>query len=87
MTASIVLYTSIFFVIWWTVLFVVLPFGVKSHHEAGIEVPGGGDPASPVDPQLKKKFLMTTWIALGLTFVVWVVLFFHLITPPPPPAG
>jgi predicted secreted protein len=83
-TSTIVFYVSVFLVIWWTVLFVVLPFGVKSHHEAGIDVPGGGDPASPVEPNLKKKFLMTTWIALGLTALVWVVLFFHLVKAPPP---
>jgi len=81
---TIVFYVSIFFVIWWTVLFVVLPLGVQSHHEAGIEVPGGGDPGSPVDPKLKKKFLTTTWISLGLTFLVWVVLFFHLVNAPAP---
>jgi predicted secreted protein len=86
-TSTIVFYISIFLVIWWTVLFMILPLGVQSHHEAGIEVPGGGDPGSPVNPNLKKKFLTTTWISLGLTFLVWVVLFFHLIKPPPPPGA
>jgi predicted secreted protein len=84
MISAIVFYISIFFVIWWTVLFMVLPFGVQSHHEAGIEVPGGGEPGSPVNPNLKHKFLTTTWIALGLTFLVWVVLFFHLVPAPAP---
>ena len=78
-------YASIYLVVWWTVLFTILPLGVQSHHEAGIDVPGGGDPGSPVNPNLKKKFLTTTWISLGLTFIVWVVRFFELIKPPPPP--
>jgi predicted secreted protein len=87
MTSEIVFYVSVFLVIWWTVLFAVLPIGVQSHHEAGLEVPGGGDPASPVDPKLKKKFVTTTWIALGITFAVFLVRYFHLFKPPPPPGA
>ena len=29
---------SVFLVIWWVVLFMVLPWGVQSHHEAGIDL-------------------------------------------------
>jgi predicted secreted protein len=83
-TGDIVFFVSIFLVIWWTVLFAVLPLGVRSHHEEGIEVPGGGDPGSPVDPKLKKKFFTTTWIAALLTFIAWVVIHFQLIKPPAP---
>jgi predicted secreted protein len=70
---------SVYLVIWWTVLFAVLPLGVQSHHEAGIEVPGGGDPASPVNPNLKRKFLTTTWVSALIFAVVWVCYSFHLI--------
>jgi len=70
---------SVYLVIWWTVLFAILPLGVKSHAEAGIEVPGGGDPASPVNPNLKKKFLTTTWVSAIIFAVVWVCFTFHLI--------
>ena len=27
-----------YLIIWWVVLFAILPLGVKSHHEMGIEV-------------------------------------------------
>lgn len=70
---------SVFLVIWWVVLFTILPLGVKSHHEAGIQVPGGGDPGSPVNPNLKKKFFTTTWVAAIIFAVVWVCFTFHLI--------
>ncbi len=73
---------SVFLVIWWTVLFAVLPLGVTSHHEAGIEVPGGGDPASPVDPKLKRKFFTTTWVSALIFAVVWVCFTYHLIRLP-----
>lgn len=73
---------AIYLTIWWTVLFAVLPLGVQSHHEAGIATPGGGDPASPVDPKLKRKFFTTSWVSALATGVVWLVLHFHLITLP-----
>jgi predicted secreted protein len=45
-----------YFVIWWVVLFAVLPFGVKSQAEAG-EVVEGSDPGAPAVPHLKQKLL------------------------------
>ena len=54
---------AIYLIVWWVVLFSVLPVGVVSHAEAGLKAPGGGDPASPVEPKLKKKFITTTWIS------------------------
>ncbi|MGL4976339.1 MAG: DUF1467 family protein [Bosea sp. (in: a-proteobacteria)] len=57
---------AVYFVIWWTVLFVMLPFGIKSQAEAG-EVTAGTDPGAPVMPGLKQKALWTTGIA-GIVF-------------------
>ncbi len=70
---------SVFLVIWWVVLFTILPLGVKSHHEAGVKVPGGGDPGSPVNPNLRKKFLTTTWISAVIFAVVWLCFTLHLV--------
>ncbi|HTI66811.1 MAG TPA: DUF1467 family protein [Caulobacteraceae bacterium] len=75
-------YVFMYLVVWWTVLFAILPLGVRSHHEEGIDVPGGGEPASPVNPNLKKKFITTTWVSGLVLAVIWVVLHFHLITLP-----
>lgn len=73
---------AIFLTIWWTVLFAVLPLGVTSHAEAGIDKGDGGDPGAPVDPKLKKKFLTTTVVAVVLFAIVWLVIEFGLITLP-----
>jgi predicted secreted protein len=78
---------AIYLTIWWTILFAVLPLGAKSHAEAGIEVPGGGDPASPVNPNLKRKFFTTTWVAAILFAILWAVIQFHLVDLPQIPAG
>ncbi len=53
---------AVYFIIWWTVLFVVLPLGVKSQHESG-DVIEGTDPGAPQKPQLLKKALITTVLA------------------------
>ena len=44
---------AIYFVAWWLMLFVVLPFGVRSQQEEGSVVPGT-DPGAPVVPMLVK---------------------------------
>ena len=78
---------AIFFTIWWTVLFAVLPLGTVTHAEAGIDKGDGGDPGAPVDPKLKKKFLTTTWIAAVLWVVLFLILHFKLISLPSLPSG
>jgi predicted secreted protein len=83
LTTSIAVYLTI----WWVTLFAVLPLGVKSHWEAGIDVPGGGDPGSPVNPNLVRKFITTTWVSAILFAILWSVLHFHLVTLPEIPAG
>ncbi len=77
----------IFLTIWWTVLFAVLPWGVTSHADAGIDPGDGGDPGAPVDPKLKRKFITTTWISALVFAVVWLTLHFHLVTLPNLPSS
>ena len=78
---------AIYFTIWWTVLFSVLPIGVTSHAEAGIDKGDGGDPGAPVDPKLKKKFVTTTIVATILWVILFLIIHFKLITLPPVPAS
>jgi predicted secreted protein len=73
---------AVYLTIWWVTLFAILPLGVRSHAEEGIPVPGGGDPASPVNPNLKRKFITTTWVSAIVFAVLWLVLHFHLISLP-----
>ena len=78
---------AIYFTIWWTVLFSVLPVGVTSHAEAGIDKGDGGDPGAPVDPKLKKKFITTTIVSTILWVILFLIIHFKLITLPPVPAS
>jgi predicted secreted protein len=57
---------AVFFIVWWTVLFAVLPWGIRSQAEAGDVVPGT-DPGAPAVPRLGLKMLWTTLVA-AITF-------------------
>ena len=77
---------AIFLTIWWTVLFVVLPLGSRSYHEMGLKPPAGGEPGAPVNPNLKRKFITTTWVSALVFAVLWLVIRFQLISLPSLPA-
>ncbi len=60
----------IYILLWWLVLFCVLPWGNK----AADKVAPGHAPSAPANPRLGRKFLATTGIALILFLVVWAVM-------------
>jgi predicted secreted protein len=53
---------AIYFIIWWVVLFAVLPWGVRSQQESGAVAPGT-DPGAPAVHRVWRKLLWTTVIA------------------------
>jgi predicted secreted protein len=59
---------AIYFIIWWVVLFAVLPWGVRSQEESGV-VSQGTDPGAPVLPRLWLKLVWTTIVS----FVVFAL--------------
>ena len=71
---------AIYFIIWWVVLFVTLPFGVRSHAEAGTEVEAGNDPGAPTNLGMKAKLIWTTLIACVLFAICWVVYVYRLVS-------
>jgi predicted secreted protein len=60
---------ALYFVIWWILLFAVLPFGVRSQVEAG-EVVKGSEPGAPTAPALREKAIWTTLVASTVLIVV-----------------
>ncbi len=75
LTGSIV----VFVVIWWLVLYMVLPFGVRGQWEAG-GAEAGTEPGAPVQHNLVRKLMITTGIAVVLWSIVWSVVEFEIIT-------
>ena len=59
--------------IWWTVLFAILPWGIRSQHESS-EMVQGTDPGAPVAPRLWVKALITT----AISALLWVCLYIWL---------
>ncbi|WMT90653.1 DUF1467 family protein [Pelagibacterium sp. H642] len=66
-------YVAIYFIVWWTVLFAVLPFGVRGQHEDG-EFVQGTEPGAPVKAHLWQKVLATTVISAVVTVLLFWVL-------------
>ena len=65
---------AIYFVLWWVVLFAVLPWGVRSQGEAG-DVTPGSDPGAPAVPALGAKLVWTTIVSavvFGLMYAAYV---------------
>jgi predicted secreted protein len=50
---------ALYFVVWWTLLFAALPFGVRSQAEEG-DVVAGSEPGAPAMPRLAEKAIWTT---------------------------
>jgi predicted secreted protein len=71
---------AIYFVIWWVVLFAVLPFGVRNASESGEEVEAGNDPGAPTVPALKAKVICTTIVASVVFAICWVVYVYRLVS-------
>jgi predicted secreted protein len=63
---------ALYFVIWWILLFAVLPFGVRSQAEAG-DVVRGSEPGAPALPALREKAIWTTLAASVVLVVVAAV--------------
>jgi len=61
--------TAVYVIIWWLVLFMVLPWGVAERVEAA-EVAQGQDAGAPRKPRIWLKLAATTLIA-GLLFGIF----------------
>jgi predicted secreted protein len=68
---SLVSIIAIYFVVWWIVLFAVLPFGVRTQEEEGDIVLGSAHSA-PARPRLLKKALATTIVSAVIVFGFWL---------------
>ena len=62
---------AIYFVIWWIVLFLTLPFGVRSQHEDGGGAPGT-DPGAPIASLMGRKLIWTTVLSAVFFAVAWL---------------
>ena len=64
---------ALYFIVWWVVLFAILPLRARSQADAG-EITAGTDPGAPAVPALNERAIWTT-IAAAVVFMAVVVLF------------
>jgi predicted secreted protein len=75
---SIALGIALYFMIWWIVLFAVLPFGVRTQEEDGEVVPGT-PPSAPASVRMVRIFLINTVVATVVFALVWASIEFNLL--------
>lgn len=64
-------YIAIYFIIWWTCLFAVLPFQVRNQADTGMVIPGT-EPGAPVLLRLWPRLLANSVIsAVLMVLVLW----------------
>jgi predicted secreted protein len=69
---------AIYVVLWWTVLFAVLPIGVRTQGEDGSVVPGTPESA-PSAPRLLRVVLLTTLISTAVFGAAWAAVRYGLL--------
>ena len=75
---SVTFAVAIYLVIWWTVLFAVLPIGVRTQGEDGAVVPGTPESA-PAAPRLLRVVLLTTVISALVFAGLWLLVAYRVI--------
>lgn len=68
---------AIYFLIWWIVLFAVLPWGVTSQGDDGTP---GTDPGAPRLPRLLSKLIWTTLVSAAVYAVCAVIYQYRIVT-------
>ena len=64
---------AIYIVCWWVVLFAILPLGMS---QGAQERPtDGAQWGAPAQPNLKRKFITTTWVSILLWVFVMVLVY------------
>jgi predicted secreted protein len=68
-TGSIIIYIMI----WWIVFFCILPIGINSENKKFYQKIGGNDLGAPKNPNIGKKFLITTFITTLFFLAIYYI--------------
>lgn len=59
----------IYLLVWWVVIFAVLPLGVERHGEDG----KGYDAGAPKNANMKKKLILTTVLSAIIVLLIYIL--------------
>jgi predicted secreted protein len=71
---------AIYFIIWWIVLFAMLPIGVRTSEEAGEKASPGTAESAPHMPNLLPKMVATTVVSTIIFAALYAIIVHHVIT-------
>ncbi len=71
---------AIYFIIWWIVLFAMLPIGVRTSEEAGEKASPGTAESAPHLPNLLPKMVATTVVSSIIFAALYAIIVHHVIT-------
>ena len=71
---------AIYFIIWWIVLFAMLPIGVRTSEEAGEKSSPGTAESAPQFPNLLPKMVATTVVASIIFAALYAIIVHKVIT-------
>lgn len=57
---------AIYFMMWWIILFAILPFGLHRTQEEAGNVQPGSEPSAPEKPRFLKVLVLTTFVTTVL---------------------
>ncbi len=67
MKFSLLNFVFIYVLVWWTLLFCILPFGIEREDKKEF---AGNSSAAPKNPGLKKKFIINTILSAIITLLI-----------------
>jgi len=71
---------ALYFIIWWTVLFAMLPIGVRTSEEAGEKTMPGNAESAPHMPNLLPKMVATTVVSSIIFVALYAIIVHRMIT-------
>ena len=71
---------AIYFIVWWIVLFAMLPIGVKTTEEVGEKNTPGFADSAPHRPNLLPKMIATTIVSAIIFAGLYAIIAHHVIT-------
>ena len=60
----------VYICLWWIVFFSILPVGIRSENLKFTEKLQGNDPGAPKNPEIMKKFILTTIFFICIYYIV-----------------
>jgi predicted secreted protein len=67
-----------YFILWWLLLFTVLPWGIHGQHEND-DVTPGTEPGAPQKPLMLRKIIQTSVLAAVVWMIIYIIITFNLI--------